>query len=150
MAVSPGLSILAVSPMLAPADWDCGRKLETPEIVERGDHKELLQLKGLYYNLWQKQIRAEEEALDPKTIEKKLKKETGTAATSAAVTPSDVSRSQTPDSASAAGARASSTTTTTDQTSGRPMTVAEASKTGDSNEVGTSTADVAARPHPHT
>lgn len=31
------------------------------EIVERGDHKTLLSLKGLYYNLWQKQIRAEEE-----------------------------------------------------------------------------------------
>lgn len=33
-----------------------------PEIAEQGDHKSLIARKGLYYNLWQKQIRAEEEA----------------------------------------------------------------------------------------
>lgn len=32
------------------------------EIAEQGDHKSLISRKGLYYNLWQKQIRAEEEA----------------------------------------------------------------------------------------
>ncbi|KAK9900470.1 hypothetical protein P389DRAFT_192735 [Cystobasidium minutum MCA 4210] len=35
--------------------------LKDGEIAERGDHKTLLAMKGLYYNLWQKQIRAEEE-----------------------------------------------------------------------------------------
>lgn len=32
-------------------------------IAERGDHKTLLAQKGLYYDLWQKQIRAENEAV---------------------------------------------------------------------------------------
>jgi hypothetical protein len=31
------------------------------EIVERGDHKSLLAMKGIYNGLWSRQIRAEEE-----------------------------------------------------------------------------------------
>ena len=40
------------------------RKFLFIAIAERGDHKTLLSLKGLYYDLWQKQIRAEEEAVE--------------------------------------------------------------------------------------
>jgi len=40
--------------------------LQDGAIAEQGDHKSLLSQQGLYFNLWQKQIRAEE-ASDPIT-----------------------------------------------------------------------------------